>query len=204
MTSDDVMQQLLKTDSGSNAMNSHVSGQRKNPVQWPRTDSHPIDAFIASKIEHAVAAASSTDALQAEHFHSKILPILRENCFRCHGEKDKGGLKLNSRTASLKAGDSESPAVIPGDVEASELIRRIRDGDMPPTDDRLDHLQIELLEQWVEDGAPWPARPIAKSEVALSPVIDDASFFATCFSGHCRRTANDQGGADISGRRQTG
>ncbi len=154
---------------------------KKNPVQWPRTDSHPIDAFIASKIEHAVAAASSTDALQAEHFHSKILPILRENCFRCHGEKDKGGLKLNSRTASLKAGDSESPAVIPGDVEASELIRRIRDGDMPPTDDRLDHLQIELLEQWVEDGAPWPARPIAKSEVALSPVIDDASFLRRVF-----------------------
>ena len=113
---------------------------------------------------------------QAEHFHGKVLPILREHCFRCHGEKDKGGLKLDSREAVLKAGDSEIPAVVPGDLEASELIARIRSGDMPPTDDGLPKQQIELLEQWVKDGAPWPAPPLTDAEVAVAPVIDDAAF----------------------------
>ena len=47
---------------------------------------------------------------------------------------------------------------------------------MPPTDDGLPKQQIELLEQWVKDGAPWPAPPLAESEVALSPVVGDASF----------------------------
>lgn len=148
----------------------------ENPVRQPRKGSHPIDAFITSKIERAIAASSGADASQAEHFHDKILPILRENCFRCHGEKDKGGLKLDSRAAALKAGDSEIPAVVPGDLKASELIVRIRDGDMPPTDDGLPKQQIELLEQWVKDGAPWPVPPLAESEVALSLVVDDASF----------------------------
>jgi mono/diheme cytochrome c family protein len=149
---------------------------KENPVRQPRKGSHPIDAFITSKIERAIAASSGADASQAKHFHGKILPILRENCFRCHGEEDKGGLKLDSRAAALNAGDSEIPAVVPGDLEASELIVRIRDGDMPPTDDGLPKQQIELLEQWIKAGAPWPAPPLAESKVALSPVIGDASF----------------------------
>ncbi len=154
---------------------------KENPVRQPRKGSHPIDAFITSKIERAIAASSGADAREVKHFHDKVLPILRENCFRCHGEKDKGGLKLDSRAAALKAGDSEIPAVVPGDLEASELIGRIRAGDMPPTDDGLPKQQIELLEQWVKDGAPWPAPPLAKSEVALSPVVGDASFLRRVF-----------------------
>lgn len=154
---------------------------KETPVRQPRKGSHPIDAFITSKIERAIAASSSADANEVKHFHDKVLPILRENCFRCHGDKDKGSLKLNSRAAALKAGDSEIPAVVPGDLEASELIVRVRDGDMPPTDDGLPKQQIELLEQWVKAGAPWPAPPLANSEVALSPVVGDASFLRRVF-----------------------
>lgn len=139
---------------------------------------HPtdIDGFITSKIERSVAASAAADVRQAEHFHGEVLPILREQCFRCHGEKDKGGLKLDSREALLKAGDSEIPAVVPGDLDASEMIARIRSGDMPPTEEGLSKQQIELLEQWVADGAPWPAPPLTDVDVAMAPVIDDAAF----------------------------
>ena len=154
---------------------------KENPVRQPRKGPHPIDAFITSKIERAIAASSGVDARQAEHFHGKILPILSENCFRCHGEKDKGGLKLDSRAAALKAGDSEIPAIVPGDLEASELVLRIRNGDMPPTDDGLPKQEIELLEQWVKAGAMWPAPPLTEAEVELSPVVDDASFLRRVF-----------------------
>ncbi len=149
---------------------------KENPARQPGDASHPVDAFILSKIDRAVAASSGAGASQAKHFHGKVLPILRENCFRCHGEKDKGGLKLDSRAAALKAGESDEPAIVPGDLEASELIVRVRDGDMPPTGDGLPQKQVKLLEQWVKDGAVWPAPPLSKSDVALSPVVNDASF----------------------------
>ena len=155
---------------------SNKTGKSAHP-----TDIHPIDAFITSKIERTIAASSGADASQAKHFHSQILPILRENCFRCHGEKDKGGLKLDSRDAAIRAGDSEAPAVVPGDLEASELIARIRDGDMPPTEDGLSTKQIDLLEQWVKNGAEWPAPPLNRSELAFSPLVDDASFMRRVF-----------------------
>ncbi|MCA9062986.1 MAG: hypothetical protein KDA96_08000, partial [Planctomycetaceae bacterium] len=85
---------------------------------------HPIDAFLAARIAQLQRNAAEVDPEQAVHFQQNVLPILREQCFRCHGEKDKGGLKLDSRAAALKAGESEIPAVVPGNLEASELIVR--------------------------------------------------------------------------------
>lgn len=137
---------------------------------------NPIDTLIASKRKRAVAASEAVDRRQAAHFHSNVLPILREHCFRCHGEKEKGGLKLDSREAILKAGDSQIPAVVPGDREASELITRVRSGDMPPTEEGLSAQQIALLELWVSEGAEWPAAPLTDADIAIAPLIDDAQF----------------------------
>lgn len=155
------------------------------PTVKTATAKHPIDAFIAAKIERAVEAASGSDAGQADAFHNQVLPILREHCFRCHGEKTKGGLKLNSRELAIKGGDSEIPAVIPGKPAASELIVRVRSKDedlrMPPTGDGLSAEQIAILEKWVQDGAAWPAPPIDPAEVALSPRVDDEAFLRRVF-----------------------
>ncbi|MBP85896.1 MAG: hypothetical protein CMJ64_04130 [Planctomycetaceae bacterium] len=144
------------------------------------SSNHPVDAFIAAKIERALAASAKSDAGEAEKFHTKILPILREHCFRCHGEKDKGGLKLNSRDHALKGGDSEVPAVAPGDIAASELIERVRSEDedlrMPPTGDGLSSNQIAALEQWIQAGAAWPAPPVSAADVAMPEVVNDEAF----------------------------
>ncbi len=149
----------------------------ENPASAnPSIDKHPVDAFVEEKIENALAASAGADADQAEHFHGEVLPLLREQCFRCHGEKTKGGLKLNSRQAALQGGESEIPAVVPGDLEASELISQVRSGAMPPTDEGLSTQQIELLEQWVREGAVWPPPPLDASDVALAPVVDDEAF----------------------------
>ncbi len=43
---------------------------------------------------------------QTDFFEAKIRPVLATHCFECHGNKDKGGLKLNSREAARKGGDS--------------------------------------------------------------------------------------------------
>lgn len=141
---------------------------------------HPLDRFLVSKIDKALSESSATDRSQAEHFHETILPLFRENCFRCHGDKAKGGLRLNTRENALKAGDSEIPAIVPGDLSASELIERIRTDDesirMPPTGKGLSKQEIAELEKWIQQGAIWPAVPLDASEVALAPVINDEAF----------------------------
>ena len=152
------------------------SWTQENALPLADKEAGPIDGFITAKIERAIAESASVDIRQAEHFHGKVLPILREQCFRCHGEKSKGGLKLDSSEAVLKAGESEIPAVVPGDLDGSELIIRIRSGDMPPTEEGLAADQIELLEQWVKEGAQWPAPPLTAADLAFAPVIDDAAF----------------------------
>ncbi len=153
--------------------------QQPAPVV-PQGASHPIDAFLADKIQRALADSAKTPPETAKQFHSTVLPILRDECFRCHGEKEKGGLRLNSRAAALKAGESAKPAVVPGDLAASELIRRLRSKDeserMPPKGEGLRPEQIAALESWVKNGALWPVPPLAPSEVASSAPLDDAAF----------------------------
>jgi cytochrome c553 len=152
----------------------------QHPAPTAPSNENPIDAFISAKIVRAVDAAAKSNLAEAEHFHTKILPIFREHCFRCHGEKNKGGLKLDSREGMLKGGDSEVPAIVPGDVSASELVERIRTDDegsrMPPTGSGLSPDQITMLEGWIATGAAWPAPPISPADVTVAPIIGDEGF----------------------------
>src|SRR5205807_3925136 len=55
----------------------------------------------------------------AETFEKSVRPVLSANCFSCHGpEKQKGSLRLDSRTAMLTGGDS-GPVIVPGHPEES-------------------------------------------------------------------------------------
>jgi mono/diheme cytochrome c family protein len=141
---------------------------------------NPIDAFLAKKVSDAIAASANAGSDESKHFYGKVLPVLQENCFRCHGEKEKGDLRLNTRVAAVKAGSSGKPAVVPGDVAKSELIRRIKSDDaderMPPKGDGLNKEQIAAIEAWVKSGAAWPAAPVSKEEVTAPPSLDDAAF----------------------------
>lgn len=98
-------------------------------------------------------------------FKSQVLPVLEKNCYSCHShaaKKSKGGLMLDSRSGWAKGGDS-GPAVVPGNPEASLLIRAARydDLEMPPTG-KLSAESIAILEKWVKAGAHDP-RTLDKS-----------------------------------------
>ncbi|MEX1228759.1 MAG: PSD1 and planctomycete cytochrome C domain-containing protein [Planctomycetaceae bacterium] len=93
-----------------------------------------------------------------EFFEKNVRPILVERCHECHGDKEpKGELRLTSRENVLKGGES-GIAVIPGDIDKSELIRAIRyDGDsfqMPPKG-KLPDEEISILTEWVRRSLPW-------------------------------------------------
>ena len=57
-------------------------------------------------------------------------------------------------------GDSGSEAIVAGDPDTSELIKRITTHDentqMPPEGDRLSKEDITKLKRWIAQGAKWP------------------------------------------------
>ena len=112
-----------------------------------------LTAGIASQA--AMAADSKVD------FKKDIWPILEQNCNKCHGEeKQKGKLRLDTRDAALKGGKGGDTIVV-GNPEKSELIRRVTlpksdDDFMPSEGEPLKKEQIELLKEWIKNGAVWP------------------------------------------------
>lgn len=94
---------------------------------------------------------------QVGYFESKVRPLFIEYCQSCHGtDQTKGGLQLLSRDHLLAGGDSGA-AIVPGDPTASLLIEAVKyeSLQMPP-DQKLTIQQVEVLENWVKMGAPWP------------------------------------------------
>ena len=101
-------------------------------------------------------------------FEKEVLPVLKKRCFECHGpEKQKSGLRVDSRAALLKGGDFGA-AIVPGDAAGSHLIKVIASTDddvkMPPKGERLTSAQIDSLRMWIAQGAVWPGQMDAVTE----------------------------------------
>jgi len=103
--------------------------------------------------------ASSATAEQLRFFETSVRPVLVEHCQKCHGSKKQwAGLRLDSREALLRGGDSGA-AVVAGEPNKSLLIRAVRHEDenlKMPEDGKLSDRQIADLVRWVEMGAPFP------------------------------------------------
>ena len=130
--------------------------------------------------------AETTAANGAVDFNTDIRPILARNCFLCHGPDSstrEAGLRLDIRPAALAPTRNDGvAAVVPGDSDASMLIRRITSGDedfqMPPSDrPRLTTGEVETLRRWIDQGAPymkhWAWTPIQRT---TPPTNDDLNW----------------------------
>ncbi len=89
--------------------------------------------------------------------------IFERNCYKCHGAtKQKGGYRLDEQHSINLGGKSKLPAIVPGNVEQSELMYRMLlphddDDAMPPEEkDPVSSEDIDLVRQWIEAGAYWP------------------------------------------------
>ncbi len=116
-------------------------------------------------IAAAVTAGAAEQASASKHFTLKVLPLLKEKCFACHGDdpaKIKGELSLLTREAMLKGGENSQKVLVPGKAAESDLFVSMTwenpDLEMPPKEnDRLRPEQIELVRSWINAGAPWPS-----------------------------------------------
>src|ERR1043165_5137801 len=97
-----------------------------------------------------------------EFFEKKIRPVLVERCYECHSaqaKKLKGKLRLDTKVDFEKGGESGA-LVTAGDPDKSLIIKAIRyldeDLQMPPKQ-KLPAEQVKDFEEWVRQGAPYPA-----------------------------------------------
>lgn len=108
------------------------------------------------------ARTAPPTAEQLRFFETNVRPVLVEHCLKCHGSKKQwAGLRLDSREALLRGGDSGA-AIVPGEPSKSLLIRAVRHEDenlKMPEDGKLSDRQIADLVRWVEIGAPFPSSP---------------------------------------------
>src|SRR5262245_834062 len=99
------------------------------------------------------------DDAAVEFYEKRIRPILAANCYECHGDdQQESGLQVTSISALLRGGD-QGPALVPGDPDASLMMKGVKWEDsnfqMPPKA-KLSAEQIKTLETWIRDGALGP------------------------------------------------
>lgn len=93
-------------------------------------------------------------------FNAEIRPILNKNCIACHGGvKESGGFGILFPEDALRPTDSGKPAIIPGDPENSEFVKRLEHHDpelrMPLEKNPLSKDEIALIKKWIKQGAQW-------------------------------------------------
>lgn len=114
------------------------------------------------------AAPEAAESERFQFFESRIRPVLVAKCYGCHSPKAKdikGDFLLDTRDGIRKGGASGRDAVIPGDIEGSQLIEAIRHANeklqMPPKE-KLPASVIADFEKWVGMGAPDPRDGVSR------------------------------------------
>src|SRR5688500_3119518 len=144
--------------------------------------SRRIFHFIA-----AMAVLGSVAGAPAEVvFLRDVRPILSSHCFKCHGPDEttrKANLRLDVREEGLKPAKSGAAAIVPGDAEKSELVKRILASDeddlMPPPAAKipLSAAQKETLRRWIAEGAEYrPHWAFEKPKQAELPKVAEKSW----------------------------
>ncbi|MEK9613469.1 MAG: DUF1549 domain-containing protein, partial [Flavobacteriaceae bacterium] len=93
-------------------------------------------------------------------FSTQVKPILNKKCISCHGGvKKNAGFSVLFEEEALGITESGIPAIIPGNAKASSLIQRLHETDpelrMPYKKSPLSKREIEILTQWIDQGAQW-------------------------------------------------
>jgi mono/diheme cytochrome c family protein len=100
-------------------------------------------------------AFAETRELTLEH---DVRPILKEHCFHCHGEGDKlkGGVDLRLRRFMEKPTKDGDRVMVPGKPEESEMIKLVKEGEMPEKGKKLTPKEIATLSSNGSHKAPRP------------------------------------------------
>ena len=113
--------------------------------------------------QSAPAQSVPVGAAASVEFNRDIRPILSDKCFTCHGPdsaRRRTKLRFDIENDAKQDLGGRS-AIVPGDAAGSEMIRRITATEAgrrmpPPASGRsLSDHEIELLQEWINQGAKW-------------------------------------------------
>src|ERR1700729_3011865 len=97
-------------------------------------------------------------------FATSIHPVLETRCAPCHsGAKPAGDFSVESRAAILKV-------ITPLSASESELLKRIKSGEMPAAGGKLTDSQIADFEHWINEGANWTSTTPKGPSEWVSPI----------------------------------
>ena len=105
-----------------------------------------------------------TTRLLAVDFNQEVRPILAQHCFACHGMDDhsrKAKLRLDLPESAHGKGKSGELAIVAGQPDKSEVIRRIfsHDSDelMPPPESKkpMSEKEKAVLRAWIAEGGKY-------------------------------------------------
>lgn len=143
------------------------------------------DALLTWTAVLSMATSAAMGAASEVDFDRDVRPILADRCYKCHGPDEaarEADLRLDLEQ-SVFADRGGYAAVVPGNVDQSELITRILSADadvqMPPPDSKLSLSgdEKEMLGKWVSSGAAWGKHwafvPPTQPEL---PVVDGSSW----------------------------
>ena len=122
-----------------------ASPQPTTAVVSATDTSTPAATETAAATEPAVASSVS--------FTDDILPILESRCVNCHGgDKLEKGLSLRTY-GDMMIGSENGPVVVAGDAANSKLVELIANQKMPKRGPKLTPPQLQLIVDWVNQGA---------------------------------------------------
>jgi hypothetical protein len=111
-------------------------------------------ALLTALVVYALIPSQKID------FNTQVKPIINKKCIACHGGvKRESDFSLLFRQDALAKAESGKLAIVPGNASGSELVRRINSHDpeerMPYKKDPLTNEEIEILTDWINEGAAW-------------------------------------------------
>jgi hypothetical protein len=115
---------------------------------------------IITVLAVAVTVFTYSTSTQTIDFSTQVKPIINKNCISCHGGvKRQADFSLLFRADALAKTKSGKFAIIPGDPDHSEMIRRLTLDDpeerMPYRHAPLKQEEINTLRKWIKQGAQW-------------------------------------------------
>lgn len=121
----------------------------------------------------ALPASAAEPVSRPLSFEADIRPLLKAQCWHCHGEEEKpeGGLDLRLVRFLQKGGESGA-AIAAGKHAESLVYQRVASDEMPPGEKKLSPREKELLARWIDEGAK-SARPEPESLAAGDIFTDD-------------------------------
>jgi len=126
-----------------------------------------MKTFLQRKLVWAIAALVLVVLLGTRliipskiDYNTEVKPIFNKKCITCHGGvRKKSGFSLLFRSEALAPAESGKPAIVPGDPDHSEMIRRLTLKDpeerMPYKHEKLSDTEIKILRNWIKQGATW-------------------------------------------------